>query len=102
MLPEGFDIQGLMAQAQAMQAQMARAQEELAELRVTGSSGGGLVEVELNGVAEMTGVQIDPAAWDPDDTEALGDLIVAAFRDAHSKVQSIAAAKMPAIPDMGI
>lgn len=101
MLPEGFDIQGLMAQAQAMQAQMAKAQQELAELRVTGTAGGGLVEVELNGTAEVQSVKIDPSAWDPDDTEALGDLIVAAFRDAHGKVQQVAAAKMPAIPGMG-
>ncbi len=101
MLPEGFDIQGLMAQAQAMQAQVVKAQEELAALRITGSAAGGLIEVELNGTAELMGVKIDPSAMDPDDAEGLGDLIVVAYRDAHARVQQIAAAKMPAIPDMG-
>lgn len=102
MLPEGFDMQGLMAQAQAMQSQMMQAQEELAAMRVSGSAGGGLVEVEVSGQGELTSVKISPEACDPDDTEALGDLIVAAFRDAHSRASQLATAKMPAIPDLGI
>ncbi len=102
MLPEGFDMQGLMAQAQAMQAQMMQAQEELTALRVTGTAGGGLVEVEVSGTGELTGVTISPEAWDPDDTEALGDLIVAAFRDAHGRASQVASAKMPSVPNLGI
>lgn len=101
MLPEGFDIQGLMSQAQAMQAQMMQAQEELASLRVTGTSGGGLVEIELNGQGDMISVSISPQACDPEDTDSLGDLIVAAFRDAHAKASELASAKMPSVPDLG-
>ncbi|WP_245581254.1 YbaB/EbfC family nucleoid-associated protein [Propionicicella superfundia] len=95
-------MQGLMAQAQAMQAQMMQAQEELTALRVTGTAGGGLVEVEVSGTGELTGVTISPEAWDPDDTEALGDLIVAAFRDAHGRASQVASAKMPSVPNLGI
>lgn len=102
MLPEGFDMQGLMAQAQAMQAQMAAAQSELAAMRVPGSAGGGLVEAEVSGTGELLSVTISPDAWDPDDTESLGDLVVAAVRDATTRAEGLAAAKMPSIPDMGI
>ena len=102
MLPEGCDIQGLMAQAQAMQAQMMQAQQELADLRVSGSAAGGLVGVEVNGQGELLSVSISPEAWDPDDTESLGDLIVAAFRDAHGRAAQVAASKMPSVPDIGL
>lgn len=101
MVPDGFDMQGLMAQAQAMQAQMMAAQEELAAMRVPGSAGGGLVEVQVTGTGELAAVTISPDAWDPDDTEALGDLIVAAVRDANSRASEIASSRMPAVPDLG-
>ncbi len=102
MLPEGFDMEGLMAQAQAMQAQMMAAQEELAAMRVPGSAAGGLVTVEVTGSGELVGVKVSPEAWDPDDTDALGDMIVAAYRDASARAEQVAAARMPAVPDMGI
>lgn len=96
----GSDMNALLAQAQAMQEQLANAQSELATKSVTGSAGGGLVQVTMSGSGEVTGVSIKPEACDPDDTESLGDLIVAACRDAATQVQALAQAAMPQIPGM--
>lgn len=96
----GFDMSALLAQAQAMQQQLANAQEELARQSVTGSAGGDLVTVTMSGSGEVTGVRIRPEACDPDDTETLGDLIVAACRDAAHQVQTLAQATLPQIPGM--
>lgn len=98
--PGGFDLQGLMAQAQAMQAQLAAAQDELAARTVTGSAGGDLVEVTMTGAGEVIAVTIKPAACDPEDTETLGDLIVAAIRDAAHQVQVLTEATMPGLPQL--
>ena len=83
---QGFDMNALLAQAQAMQSQLARAQEELAAKQVLGSAGGDLVQVTVNGAGELLAVNIKPEAWDEDDPSTLGDLIVAAVRDANKKV----------------
>ncbi len=96
----GFDMNALLAQAQAMQAQMQNAQAELAGKTVTGSAGGDLVRVTMTGAGELTEVHIDPKAVDPDDTETLGDLVVAAVRDANNQVQALASAAMPQIPGL--
>jgi len=96
----GFDMNALLAQAQAMQEQMQNAQTELANMTVNGSAGGDLVRVTMTGSGELTEVLIDPKAVDPDDTETLGDLIVAAVRDANNQVQALASAAMPQIPGM--
>ena len=93
MIPEG-DMSGLLAQAQAMQEQLLNAQQELAELQVEGSAGGGLVTATVTGAGELVGLVIKPEAVDPDDTETLGDLIVAAVRDATNKSQAVAASKL--------
>jgi DNA-binding YbaB/EbfC family protein len=93
MIPEG-DMSGLLAQAQAMQEQLLNAQQELAELQVEGSAGGGLVIATVTGASELVGLVIKPEAVDPDDTETLGDLIVAAVRDATNKAQAVAASKL--------
>ncbi|NYI71328.1 hypothetical protein GGQ54_001888 [Naumannella cuiyingiana] len=87
-------MQGLLAQAQAMQQQLAQAQEELASAEVTGSAGGDLVTVTLTGTGEMTAIDIKPEAADPEDTESLGDLIIAAYRDAQAKTQQLAEEKL--------
>ena len=97
----GFDMNALLAQAQAMQAQLSNAQAELAARTVTGTSGGDLVTVTMTGAGELTEVRIDPAAIDPDDAETLGDLVVAAVRDANNQVQAMAAAAMPQLPNLG-
>ena len=98
----GFDMNALLAQAQAMQEQMQNAQSELAEKSVTGSAGGDLVTVTMTGSGELTEVRIDPKAVDPADTETLGDLIVLAVRDASTQVQALAAAAMPQIPGLNL
>ena len=83
----GFNMQQMMRQAQKMQEQMAKAQEELAELSVTGSAGGGMVEITLSGKREVAAVTVKPEAVDPDDVEMLEDLIAAALGDALGKVE---------------
>ena len=93
MIPEG-DMSGLLAQAQAMQEQLINAQQELAEMQIEGSAGGDLVTATVTGAGELAGLVIKPEAVDPDDTETLADLIVAAVRDATSKAQAIAASKL--------
>ncbi|MCI8458488.1 MAG: YbaB/EbfC family nucleoid-associated protein [Clostridia bacterium] len=82
----GFNMQQMMRQAQKMQEQMAQAQEELAELTVTGSAGGGMVEITLSGKRDVESVTVNPQAVDPDDVEMLEDLIAAALGDALAKV----------------
>ncbi|MGB9376046.1 MAG: YbaB/EbfC family nucleoid-associated protein [Mycobacteriales bacterium] len=88
------NMQQLMKQAQQMQAQMLKAQEELAEAEVTGSAGGGLVSATVNGAGELLSLVIDPKAVDPDDVETLADLVVAAVRDASRTAQEMQAEKM--------
>jgi len=78
---------GLMKQAQQMQEQMKEAQEELAKLEVTGSAGGGMVEVTLTGKHEVRSVKIDESVAG-DDKDMLEDLVAAAFNDAVRKVEA--------------
>ena len=93
MIPEG-DMSGLMAQAQAMQQQLFTAQQELAETQVEGSAGGGLVMATVTGAGELVGLTIKPEAADPEDTETLADLVLAAVRDATNQAQALAASKL--------
>lgn len=96
-------MSGLLAQAQAMQEQLMQAQQELASSEVEGSAGGGLVKAVTNGSGELLRLEIQPEAADPEDTETLGDLVVAAVRDANSKAQAVAAAKLgPMAGGMGL
>jgi hypothetical protein len=83
----------IMQQAQKMQENMKRAQEELANIEVTGSAGGGMVSVTMNGRHEARRVKIDKALLG-DDIEMLEDLIVAATNDAVNKVGEAARARM--------
>jgi DNA-binding YbaB/EbfC family protein len=80
--------------AQRMQAGLAAAQQELAEARVQGSSGGGLVTATVDGSGELVGLVITRDAVDVDDLETLADLVVAAVRDATSKAQGKAFEKL--------
>jgi DNA-binding YbaB/EbfC family protein len=90
----GFDMNALLQQAQQMQEQMMSAQAELAEATVTGTVGDGLVTVTLSGVGELVGVSIKKGSFDPEDTEDLEDLIVAAYRDAKNQADALASHKL--------
>jgi nucleoid-associated protein EbfC len=87
----GFDMNALLQQAQAMQEQMVAAQQELAEREVDGTVSDGLVTVTVNGTGELVRVKIRSNSFDPADTEDLEDLIVAAYRDARSRADALAA-----------
>ena len=84
----------MMKQAQAMQSKMAELQTRLAEIEMTGASGGGLVQVTLSGKGEMKKVRIDKSLMVPEETEVLEDLILAASNDAKARVESHVAQEM--------
>ena len=88
------NIAQLMQQAQKMQENMQRAQEELAKLEVTGSAGGGMVSVTLTGAKECRKVRIDPSVLA--DPEMAEDLIAAAVNDAANKIDAESNNKMGA------
>lgn len=95
MQPGGMpDMQAILKQAQQMQEQLMAAQEKLAESEVTGNAGGGLVTATVSGSGELKSLTIDPKAVDPEDTETLADLVVAAVRDANANAQKLAAEAM--------
>ena len=98
MFPEGMDMNALLEQAQAMQAQIAQAQQQMATTEFTGSSGGDLVEATVTGAGELKALVIKPEACDPEDTETLADLVLAAVRDATAQAQEQMAAVMPQLP----
>lgn len=82
-------MQQLMKQAQKMQQQLADAQAKLAEAEVTGTSGGGLVTVVVNGTGEVQSISIDPKVVDPDDVETLEDLVLAAIHNAAEAAREL-------------
>lgn len=90
----GPDVQGMMAQVQQMQQEMAAAQEQLAQETVSASSGGGMVSVEVTGDLRVTSVSIDPEAVDPRDVEMLADMVTAAVNEALRAAQELAASRM--------
>ncbi|MFG1906642.1 YbaB/EbfC family nucleoid-associated protein [Kribbella sp. NPDC048928] len=90
----GFDMSNLLAQAQAMQSQLMEAQADLEGQEIEGSAGGGLVTALVSGTGELLSLDIKKEAVDPDDTETLADLIVAAVRDASENAKQAAAAAM--------
>jgi DNA-binding YbaB/EbfC family protein len=89
------NIAQMMQKAQRMQENMQKVQEELAQMEVTGQSGGGMVKVTITGKMEARKVQIDPAALA--DAEMLEDLIVAAFNDAVAKANDESNKRMAAV-----
>jgi len=91
----GMNMQAMMRQAQKMQEQMLKAQEELEAAELVGTAGSGLVSVTLSGKKKMLKVELKPQIVDPDDIEMLEDLIVAAFNDACEKVDELSSQKMP-------
>ena len=109
----GLDLGALLQQAQQMQSDLQAAQERLAETKVEGSVAGGAVTVSVTGTGELAGVTISPTAvGDPeeleDNLEEIGDLIVAAYRDAKAKADDLAsqtlgplAGGLPGLPGGG-
>ena len=85
----------MMRQAQRLQAQLQKVQEELEEMTVEGSAGGGVVKVTVTGKQTVESVFIDPEA--AEDIDLLQDLVAAAVNDAFAKTQEIAAKKMGAV-----
>ena len=94
MQPGMPNMQQILQQAQQMQEQLMAAQQELESAEVAGTTGGGLVTAVVSGSGELKSLTIDPKAVDPEDTETLADLVVAAVRDATGKAQGLAADKM--------
>ncbi len=90
----GGNMNNMIRQAQKMQQDMMKAQEELEAKSYEASAGGGVVTAVVSGRKELTSVTIDPEAVDPDDVEMLQDLIVAAVNEAMRKATEDAASQM--------
>jgi len=84
----------MMQQAQKLQAQLLKAQEELASLTVEASSGGGAVTVTMNGQQQILSVKIAKEVVNPEDIEMLEDMVLTAVKEAQAKAQEAAAKKM--------
>jgi DNA-binding YbaB/EbfC family protein len=87
----------MMAQVKKMQAEMAKAQEDLASTSVTGTAGGTAVAVTMTCDNRITGVKLAKEAVDPDDVETLEDLLVVAMNDAVQKAQDTSNKRMSAV-----
>lgn len=90
------DMSALLAQAQAMQNQLLAAKDELASTTVTGSAASGLVTATVTGTGELVQLDIKREAIDPEETETLADMVVAAVRDATQNAETLAQEKMGA------
>jgi nucleoid-associated protein EbfC len=88
------DLMGMMKQAKELQSRMEAMQEEVAALEVSGSAGGGLVTVTMNGKSEMRSIKIDPSLMKTEEAEIVEDLIVAACNDARARAEAALAEKM--------
>jgi nucleoid-associated protein EbfC len=89
-MAKGMNPQAIMKQMQKMQADMKKAQEELADETVSASAGGGAVTATVTGNLEVRSIKIDPAAVDPEDVELLEDTVVAAVNEAMRAAQTLA------------
>jgi DNA-binding YbaB/EbfC family protein len=95
--PGGFDMNALLKQAQQMQADMAKAQEQLKGEVVEASAGGGMVKVKMSGDLVLREITIDPEAIDPEDPELLSEMVLAAVNEAIRTAQELASSKMGGI-----
>jgi DNA-binding YbaB/EbfC family protein len=87
----------MMAQVKKMQAEMEKAQSDLASTVVTGSAGGGAVSVEMTCDTRVSAVKLAKEAIDPEDAETLEDLLMVAFNDAVQKAQETSAKRMSSV-----
>lgn len=88
------NMNNMIKQAQKMQAEMQKKQEDIENSSVEGTAGGGVVTVTMSGKRQLTAVNIKPEACDPDDIEMLEDLIIAAVNDASAKVDELSAKEL--------
>lgn len=95
--PKMPDLNALMKQAQKLQADAARVQEELAAMTCDGAAGGGLVTATVNGQFEVVRVKIDKSVVDPNDVGMLEDLVTSAINAAAVKVRETSRERMAAV-----
>jgi hypothetical protein len=91
------DFLGMMKQAAQLQSKMQAMQDELGQVEVEGSSGGGLVNVRISGKMEVKAVRIDPSLMKAEEREVLEDLLVTAFNDAKRKAETAIQEKMQSL-----
>ena len=95
------DFGAILKQAQQMQAEMAKAQEQLKNEIVEASAGGGMVKVTMTGDMQLREIKIDPEAIDPEDAELLQDMVTAAVNEAMRSAQELASTRMGGIAGLG-
>ena len=100
-MPQGPNMNQLLKQAQQMQAEMAKAQEQLKTEIVEASAGGGMVKVTMTGDMQLREIAISPEAVDPDDVDMLQDMVSAAVNEALRSAQELAANRMGGIAGLG-
>ena len=96
-MPQGPNLNQLLKQAQQMQAEMAKAQEQLKNEVVEASAGGGMVKVTMTGDMQLREIKIAPEAIDPEDPELLQDMVTAAVNEALRSAQELQQSKMGGI-----
>ena len=89
-----FDMNKMLREAQRMQEELAKVQEEAANEIVEASAGGGMVTVKANGAGEVISIAIDPRAIDPDDPELLADMVLAAVNESLRSARGLMESKM--------
>jgi DNA-binding YbaB/EbfC family protein len=100
-MPQGPNMNQILKQAQQMQAEMAKAQEQLKNEIVEASAGGGMVKVTMTGDMQLREITIDPEAVDPEDVELLQDMVTAAVNEAMRSAQELASSRMGGIAGLG-
>jgi len=97
-----FDMNKMLQEAQRMQEELARAQQEAANEIVEASAGGGMITVKANGAGEVVSIVIDPKAIDPDDPELLADLVLAAVNEALRSARALMESKVSGLMPSGL
>jgi DNA-binding YbaB/EbfC family protein len=100
-MPQGPNMNQILKQAQQMQAEMAKAQEQLKNEIVEASAGGGMVKVTMTGDMQLREIKISPEAVDPEDVELLQDMVTAAVNEAMRSAQELASSRMGGIAGLG-
>jgi nucleoid-associated protein EbfC len=100
-MPQGPNMNQILKQAQQMQAEMAKAQEQLKNEIVEASAGGGMVKVTMTGDMQLREITISPDAVDPEDVELLQDMVTAAVNEAMRSAQELASNRMGGIAGLG-